>query len=169
LEKDARLFKWSAEKAADLAQLVEAGHVSPSAKDEPATGVSGAITPDETPEVEVGVEDPGDAVVEDSPGEVDEAPTEEAPVPENAENAETPETSKEKVEEAPKVTMSSIILPMLEAKKYTAEQIAEKVKSVFPEKYSDEKAFKKLVQQIKGPRLYNARKAGKDVALVASK
>lgn len=72
-----------------------------------------------------------------------------------------------KAEKEHKESMADIITPMLEAKKHTAEEIADAVVAKFKDKKAD---YDKLVLQIRGPRLYNAMKAlGKDkVALKPS-
>lgn len=67
-----------------------------------------------------------------------------------------------------KGSLSSVMLPLLCEKKHTATAIAKKVQEAFPGKYDTAEAFDKLVKDIKGPRLYNAKKVRKlDVALLA--
>lgn len=176
-DPDAILFAWDPEKATDLQGLFKA--------------YEDAATPDRKAELEWVLEyaetEEGEEEVLAEVAEVaEEADSENAEAEESVEQEETAAVANEKapVKEAPAKkgkpapkpkkekssgpTMADIINPMLEAKKHTAEEIAEKVKEAFPEKYADEKAFKTLVNQIKGPRLYNAKKAGKDVALVSA-
>jgi len=171
-DPDAILFEWDPEKATDLQGLFKAYEdaATPDRKAELEWVLEYAETEEgdsENVEAEEGDSENAEAEESVEPEETAEVVNEEAPAEEAPAKKEKP-APKPKKEKSSGPTMADIINPMMEAKTHTAEEIAEKVKEAFPEKYADEKAFKTLVNQIKGPRLYNAKKAGKDVALVSA-